>query len=217
MLTRFSLFVFAVVLISLSTSLAQAQSPSKPRVELKTSLGTIVLELDRAAAPKTVDNFLEYVRSGHYDGTVFHRVIKDFMAQGGGYDRDLKAKPTRAPIVNEGEQAEKAGLKNDRGTIAMARTADPHSATAQFFINFKDNAFLNHSAAQAQIPPPCKVPNPVPGCARFGWGYTAFGRVVSGMDVVDKMAEIPTGAGGPFPTDVPKTPIVIERATILTP
>lgn len=207
--------VFVAASLSLGAA-AFAQTSAKPRVELKTSLGTVVLELDRAAAPKTVDNFLEYVKSGFYDGTVFHRVIKDFMAQGGGYDQDLKQKPTRPPVVNEGEQAEKAGLKNDRGTIAMARTGEPHSATAQFFINFKDNGFLNHSHAQTMIPPPCKVPNPVAGCARYGWGYTAFGRVVSGMEVVDKMATIPTGAGGPFPTDVPKTPIVIEKATILS-
>lgn len=209
----------ATVFVATSLSFASAafaQNPAKPRVELKTSLGTVVLELDRAAAPKTVDNFLDYVKSGFYDGTVFHRVIKNFMAQGGGFDQQLKQKPTRPPVVNEAEQAEKAGLKNDRGTIAMARTADPHSATAQFFINFKDNGFLNHSHAQTQIPPVCKVPNPVAGCARYGWGYAAFGRVVSGMDVVDKMADIPTGAGGPFPTDVPKTPIVIEKATIVS-
>ncbi|MFN3629549.1 MAG: peptidylprolyl isomerase [Casimicrobiaceae bacterium] len=209
----------ATVFVATSLSFASAafaQNPAKPRVELKTSLGTVVLELDRAAAPKTVDNFLGYVKSGFYDGTVFHRVIKNFMAQGGGFDQQLKQKPTRPPVVNEAEQAEKAGLKNDRGTIAMARTADPHSATAQFFINFKDNGFLNHSHAQTQIPPVCKVPNPVAGCARYGWGYAAFGRVVSGMDVVDKMADIPTGAGGPFPTDVPKTPIVIEKATIVS-
>ncbi len=211
--------LFASLLLAATLSLnsaAFAQASAKPRVELKTSLGSVVLELDRAAAPKTVDNFLEYVKAGHYDGTVFHRVIKDFMAQGGGFDQELKQKATRPPVVNEGEQAEKAGLKNDRGTIAMARTADPHSATAQFFINFKDNAFLNHSAAQAQVPPVCKVPNPVAGCARYGWGYTVFGRVVSGMDVVDKMAEVPTGSGGPFPTDVPKTPIVLERAVIVS-
>jgi cyclophilin family peptidyl-prolyl cis-trans isomerase len=208
-----SLFVIASLA---SSGSAFAQAPAKPRVELKTSLGTVVVELDRAAAPKTVENFLEYVKAGFYDGTVFHRVIKNFMAQGGGFDQELKQKATRPPVVNEGEQAEKTGLKNDRGTIAMARTADPHSATAQFFINFKDNAFLNHSAAQAQIPPVCKVPNPVAGCARYGWGYTAFGRVISGMDVVDKMADIPTGSGGPFPSDVPKTPIVLEKATIIS-
>ncbi len=196
---------------------ASAQAPAKPRVELKTNLGVVVLELDRQAAPKTVENFIEYVKSGFYDGTVFHRVIKGFMAQGGGFDQALSQKPTRPPVTNEAEMAEKAGLKNDRGTIAMARTQDPHSATAQFFINFKDNTFLNASAAKAQIPPVCQVPNPVAGCARFGWGYTAFGRVISGMDVVDKMAEVPTGSGGPFPTDVPKTPIIIEKASLLNP
>jgi len=204
-------------LFGLTASMPLFAQAGKPRVEIRTTLGTVVLELDRNAAPKTVDNFLDYVRSGFYDGTVFHRVIKNFMAQGGGFDQSLNQKPTRPPIANESEQAEKGGLRNDRGTIAMARTSDPHSATAQFFINFKDNGFLNHSAAQAQVPPVCKVPNPVAGCARYGWGYTVFGRVVSGMDVVDKMAEVPTGSGGPFPSDVPRTPIVIERATLLTP
>jgi peptidyl-prolyl cis-trans isomerase B (cyclophilin B) len=172
-----------------------------PVVEMKTSLGMIVIELDEKAAPKTVENFLEYVKSGHYEGMVFHRVIKGFMAQGGGYSKDLaEKKQGRAPVMNEGEMAEKAGVKNDRGTIAMARTGDPHSATAQFFINYKDNTFLNHSAAQKNGAP--------------GWGYTAFGKVTSGMDVVDKMATLPTGSGGPFPTDVPKEPIIIEKVTV---
>jgi peptidyl-prolyl cis-trans isomerase A (cyclophilin A) len=193
-----------------------SHAQDKPRVEMKTTLGSVVIELDRTAAPKSVDNFLEYVKSGHFEGTVFHRVIKNFMAQGGGFDKALAQKATRAPVVNEGEAAEKAGLKNDRGTIAMARTNDPHSGTAQFFINLKDNAFLNSSSAKTNVPPQCKVDAPPPQCARFGWGYTAFGRVVSGMDVVEKMADVPTGSGGPFPTDVPQTQIVIEKVTLLT-
>jgi cyclophilin family peptidyl-prolyl cis-trans isomerase len=186
----------------------------KPQVEMKTSLGTIVIELDPSAAPKSVENFLAYVNAGFYDGTIFHRIIKNFMAQGGGFDKALAQKPARAPVMNEGEQAEKAGLKNDRGTISLARTNDPHSATAQFYINYKDNAFLNHSVAKDRIPPQCKEANAPPQCKMMGWGYTAFGRVVSGMDVVDKMAEVPTGAGGPFPTDVPQTQIVIEKVTV---
>lgn len=200
--------------LALLTAVA-AHAEDKPRVEMKTNLGTIVLELDPAAAPKSVANFVEYVKAGFYDGTVFHRVIKGFMAQGGGFDKAMTQKPTRAPIVNEAEAAEKAGVKNDRGTIAMARTGDPHSATGQFYINFKDNVMLNASSAKNNMPPPCKAENAPPQCKQFGWGYTAFGKVVQGMDVVDKMAEIPTGAGGMFPTDVPQQQIVIEKATLL--
>jgi cyclophilin family peptidyl-prolyl cis-trans isomerase len=186
----------------------------KPQVEMKTTLGTIVIELDPAAAPKTVENFLEYVKSGFYEGTIYHRIIKNFMAQGGGFDKAMAQKPTRAPVMNEAEQAEKAGLKNDRGTIAMARTNDPHSATGQFFINFKDNTSLNASTNKANVPPQCKAEAPPPQCARIGFGYTAFGKVIAGMDIVDKMAEVPTGSGGPFPTDVPQTQIVIEKVTL---
>ncbi len=195
---------------------AAAATADHPRVEMKTNLGTVVIELDAAAAPKSVANFLEYVKSGFYDGTVFHRVIKGFMAQGGGFDTAMKQKETRAPIVNEAEAAEKAGVKNDRGTIAMARTGDPHSATAQFYINFKDNVMLNASSAKNNVPPPCKSDAPPPQCKAYGWGYTAFGRVVQGMDIIDKMADIPTGAGGTFPSDVPQQPIVIEKMTILS-
>ena len=183
---------------------------------MKTSLGMIVIELDPTAAPKSVANFLEYVKSGFYEGTVYHRIIKGFMAQGGGFDKAMKQKETRAPIVNEGEAAEKAGLKNDRGTISMARTGDPHSATAQFYINYKDNAMLDASSAKNSAPQPCKADNPPPQCKQYGWGYTAFGRVIQGMDIVDKMAEMPTGAGGMFPSDVPQTQIVIEKVTLIT-
>lgn len=164
------------------------------QVKLDTSLGDIVIELDKEKAPASCENFLSYVREGHYDGTIFHRVIPKFMAQGGGYTADFSQKPTHAPIKNEADN----GLKNDRGTIAMARTPDPNSATAQFFINYTDNAFLNY-----------KSPTPQ------GWGYAVFGKVVEGMEVVDKMAEIPTGSRGPMPSDVPKQDIVIEKASII--
>ena len=209
---------FAMTTVSVNTVFAQNVAPvqDKPRVEMKTSLGTVVIELDASAAPKSVANFLEYVKSGFYEGTVFHRVIKGFMAQGGGFDKALKQKETRAPVVNEGEAAEKAGLKNDRGTISMARTGDPHSATAQFYINFKDNTMLNASTAKGNVPPPCKADNPPAQCKQYGWGYTAFGRVVQGMEIVDKMGELATGAGGMFPSDVPQTQVVIEKITLIT-
>jgi len=166
---------------------------AEPQVDLKTSAGTIRLELYPAKAPKTVENFLQYVKDGHYNGTVFHRVIPGFMLQGGGFDRSYKQKPTRAPIQNEA----KNGLTNDLGTLAMARTNAPHSASAQFFINVKNNDFLNAASAQD------------------GWGYTVFGKVVSGLDVVMSISKTPTGPGGPFPTDVPRQPAVIETATVV--
>lgn len=164
-----------------------------PQVDIKTNLGTIRLELYPAKAPKTVENFLKYVSDGHYNGTVFHRVIDGFMIQGGGFETSYRQKPTREAVQNEA----KNGLKNDVGTIAMARTNAPHSATAQFFINVKDNDFLNAERAQD------------------GWGYTVFGKVVSGMDVVTKIAKTPTGSGGPFRSDVPKQPVVIESVTVI--
>jgi peptidyl-prolyl cis-trans isomerase B (cyclophilin B) len=167
---------------------------SAPQVKLQTSLGDVVIKLNAAKAPVSVENFLSYVKDGHYDGTIFHRVIPGFMAQGGGFTEKWAQKPTKAPIKNEADN----GLKNTRGTIAMARTSDPQSATAQFFINYADNAFLDYKSATPQ-----------------GWGYAVFGEVVEGQEVVDKMATIPTGSGGPMPTDVPKTPIVIQKATVL--
>jgi len=166
---------------------------AEPQVDLKTSAGTIRLELYPAKAPKTVANFLQYVKDGHYDGTIFHRVIPGFMVQGGGFDPGFKQKATRDPIQNEA----KNGLKNDLGTLAMARTSAPHSASAQFFINVKDNDFLNAAAAQD------------------GWGYAVFGKVVSGMDVVTKIAATPTGAGGPFRSDVPRAAVLIQSATVV--
>ncbi|MDQ7989645.1 MAG: peptidylprolyl isomerase [Candidatus Dactylopiibacterium sp.] len=162
-----------------------------PRVRVTTSLGAITLVLDPARAPETVANFLKYAQDKHYDGTVFHRVIRDFMIQGGGFTADMAQKPTRAPIRNEARN----GLKNTRGTIAMARTGAPHSATAQFFINTVDNDFLDY-----------------PG--QDGWGYCVFGRVESGMDVVDKIRAVATRSEGMM-RDVPATPVVIQSVSVL--
>lgn len=168
-------------------------SAGDPRVELKTSMGTIVVELDATAAPISTENFLAYVEDGSYDGTIFHRVIPGFMAQGGGFTPDMKQKPTKSSIKNEAGN----GLKNLRGTLAMARTMVVDSATAQFFVNLVDNSFLDHTANTPQ-----------------GYGYAVFGKVVSGMEVVDAMATVPTHTVGQF-QDVPQTAIVIEKATLL--
>ena len=166
---------------------------SNPQVELTIkNHGVITLELDRAKAPKSVENFLSYVKKGHYDNTVFHRVIPGFMVQGGGFEPGMKQKPTGAEIENEANN----GLKNTNYTVAMARTSAPHSATAQFFINIADNAFLNHTAPSAQ-----------------GWGYAVFGKVIAGTDVVDKIKAVKTGRKG-FHDDVPLEDVVIEKATI---
>jgi peptidyl-prolyl cis-trans isomerase B (cyclophilin B) len=166
-------------------------------IKLTTNQGVITLELDSAKAPKTVANFLAYVEAGHYDGTIFHRVIDGFMIQGGGFTPGMQQKPTQSPIENEAEMSSKAGLKNDRGTIAMARTNDPHSATAQFFINVADNDFLNFRAPSGN-----------------GWGYCVFGRVVEGMDVVDQIRKAKTGNKG-FHQDVPAEDVVIEKAEVV--
>jgi peptidyl-prolyl cis-trans isomerase B (cyclophilin B) len=167
---------------------------SNPQVELHiTGLGVITLELDAEKAPKSTENFLAYVNKGHYDNTIFHRVIPGFMVQGGGFEPDMKQKPTDAPIENEANN----GLKNNNYTIAMARTQAPHSATAQFFINVADNDFLNHSAPSLQ-----------------GWGYAVFGKVVKGTEVVDQIKGVKTGRNG-FHDDVPKEPVVIEKAVAL--
>jgi len=163
-------------------------------IKLTTNHGAITLELDAEKAPKTVANFLSYVESGHYDGTIFHRVIGNFMIQGGGMSVGMKEKSTLEPIENEAAN----GLKNDRYTVAMARTNDPHSATAQFFINVADNDFLNHRAPSGQ-----------------GWGYCVFGRVVDGMDVVDKIKGVKTGNKG-FHQDVPVEDVVIEKAEVVS-
>jgi peptidyl-prolyl cis-trans isomerase B (cyclophilin B) len=163
------------------------------KVQLKTNMGNITLELNDELAPKSTENFLAYVRSGHYNGTIFHRVIANFMIQGGGMTSGLKQKPTKAPIDNEADN----GLPNKRGSIAMARTGEPHSATAQFFINTVDNEFLNFSAPTNQ-----------------GWGYAVFGEVTEGMDVVDAIRQVKTGSSG-FHQDVPKEDVTITEAIIL--
>ena len=162
-------------------------------VKMSTNLGTFTLDLDAERAPETVKNFLQYVQDGHFDNTIFHRVIDGFMIQGGGFEPGMRQKPTRAPVKNEANN----GLKNDRGTIAMARTGDPHSASAQFFINVADNAFLNHTAPTQQ-----------------GWGYCVFGRVTEGMDVVEKIKGVRTGSKG-MHKDVPVEDVVIERAEVV--
>jgi len=159
-------------------------------VEVSTNHGNFTIELDDDRAPKSVANFLAYVDASHYDNTVFHRVIPTFMIQGGGFDPELSKKPTRPPVDNEADN----GLKNTRGTVAMARTSDPHSATAQFFVNVTDNAFLDHKAKDGP-----------------GWGYAVFGRVTSGMDVVDQIKGVKTGAAGPFAKDAPVEPVVIHH------
>jgi peptidyl-prolyl cis-trans isomerase B (cyclophilin B) len=153
----------------------------------------MVIELNREKAPVTTENFLGYVGAGHFDGTVFHRVIPGFMIQGGGFTAEMRQRPTNSPIENEADN----GLKNERGTIAMARTSDPHSASSQFFINLTDNSFLDHKAKNAQ-----------------GWGYAVFGKVVDGLEVVDAIAQVPTETRGPH-SDVPKEPVLIERISLL--
>ena len=195
---------FLLAAFTLGFNVAQAQSSSQtkqdnssmstsPRVKLSTSAGDIVIELDAANAPKSTENFVAYVRDGFYDNTIFHRVIDGFMIQGGGFEPGMKQKPTRDPIENEANN----GLKNDKYTIAMARTNDPHSATAQFFINVANNDFLNHTAPTSQ-----------------GWGYAVFGKVVEGQDVVDKIRGVKTGNAG-FHQNVPTEDVVIEKAVVV--
>ena len=201
---------------------AFAQEPIK--VKIATNMGEIVAEVYPDKAPKTVANFLQYVKDKHYNGTIFHRVIPNFMIQGGGYDAQYKERKTRAPVQHEGRQAMAAGLKNQTGYLAMARTNDPQSATAQFFINTVDNAFLD--------PTPIPDGDPVMRFEHRGqvyenvprenllnalqlFGYTVFGKVISGMEVVDKIRATPTGMGGPFRTDVPRLPVVILSISIV--
>jgi cyclophilin family peptidyl-prolyl cis-trans isomerase len=184
---RIPLFLLAAVM-GCSTALAQ-----NPQVELKTSQGNIVIELYADKAPKTVANFLQYVKDGYYGGTIFHRVIDGFMIQGGGFERDMREKTTRASIENEAGN----GLKNDVGTLAMARTPNPHSASAQFFINLKNNDFLNY-----------REPTPQ------GYGYAVFGKVTRGMEVVTKIAKVATGNVGQH-QNVPREPVIIESATVI--
>ena len=183
-------FVLLAAALTFGVAL-HANAAEHPKVSLKTNMGEILLELDQEKAPKTVVNFLQYVKSGHYKGTIFHRVIDGFMIQGGGYDRDMNERPTYAPIQNEANN----GLRNEAYTVAMARTADPHSATAQFFINVRDNPRLDY-----------------PG--RDGWGYAVFGKVIKGTEVVDKIKAVETGDKG-MHQNVPLKPVVIESASII--
>ena len=202
-----------------------ALAQGAPKVKFVTTEGDFVVEVYPDKAPKTVDNFLQYVKDKHYDGTVFHRVIANFMVQGGGYDATYAEKKTRPPVVHEGREAlAKGGPKNVVGTLAMARTNDPNSASSQFFINVKDNDFLNPTVIPPGDPVPKfeyqgqtyeNVPRSQLMAAPQLYGYTVFGKVVSGMDVVNKIKSSPTGPGGPFPTDVPKTPILIKSASIV--
>ncbi len=184
--------VFALALLTMTAGPALAQG-EYPMIQLETTMGTMVLELDAEKAPKTVANFVQYVQEGHYDGTIFHRVIDGFMIQGGGFDAQMVQKPTRDEIENEADN----GLKNDRYTIAMARTAAPHSASSQFFINVNDNHFLNHTGKNMQ-----------------GWGYAVFGKVVQGTEVVDKIKAVATGTYG-FHENVPAEPVVILKASVV--
>ena len=194
---RFSAIAPAVIAVAAIFSIASeawAQAPAQ--VKFATSAGDFVVEVYPDKAPKTVANFLQYVQDKHYDGTIFHRVIPNFMIQGGGFDAKYVQKPTRAPVVHEGREAlAKGGPRNVTGTLAMARTGDPQSATAQFFINVKDNAFLDPSERD--------------------FGYTVFGKVTSGMEVIQKIKAVPTGPAGPFGSDVPKAPILINSATLV--
>jgi peptidyl-prolyl cis-trans isomerase A (cyclophilin A) len=195
LLRRWPILLLSLSLLTPPAVLAQTQASQQPKVRISTNMGDFEAELYADKAPKTVANFVQYVQDKHYDGTIFHRVIAGFMVQGGGYDAQYREKKTRPPVAHEGRQALAAGLKNTTGTLAMARTNDPQSATAQFFINVVDNAFLDPSFQS--------------------FGYTVFGKVTSGMDVVQKIRNTPTGAGGPFPTDVPRTPVVIQSITLL--
>ena len=217
--------LMAAVLVGGVMLSSMALAADNPKVKFTTTEGDFVIELYPDVAPKTVENFLQYVQDKFYEGTVFHRVISNFMVQGGGFDKSYVQKPTRAPVAHEGQAAlAKGGPKNLVGTVAMARTNNPQSATAQFFVNVNDNAFLDPTI----IPPgdPVakfeyggKVYENLPRANLVNapelFGYTVFGKVVSGMDVINKMKVTPTGPGGQFPSDVPKTPIVINSATLV--
>ncbi len=219
-----ALFSAWVLALGMAVTPLQSQAQEAPKVKIATNMGDIMVELYPDKAPKTVANFLQYVKDKHYNGTIFHRVIANFMVQGGGYDAQYKERPTRAPVQHEGRQAMLAGLKNQPSFLAMARTNDPQSATAQFFINTAENAFLD--------PTPIPDGDPIKRFEYRGqvyenvprenllnalqlFGYTVFGKVTSGMDVIDKIRAIPTGMGGTFRTDVPKTPVVILSITLV--
>lgn len=201
------LFIIGLLLMSVMTCNAADKAPeskkatqsngekmaANPKIKIETTLGNITLELDATKAPTSTENFISYVKDGFYDGTIFHRVIPNFMAQGGGMKPDMTEKSTKASIQNEANN----GLKNARGTVAMARTNDPHSASSQFFINVKDNAFLDHKSEDMQ-----------------GWGYAVFGKVVDGMDIVDKMEKVKTGTKG-FHQDVPEEAVIMNKVTVV--
>lgn len=189
------LLTATLLAIALAGSAMAQEGNAKVYVKMETSLGAIVIEMYPDKAPKTVENFVQYVNEGYYTDTIFHRVIPGFMIQGGGFDLQYKKKMTRAPIVNEADNM----LPNARGTIAMARTAHPESATAQFFVNVKDNLALNHTGKTSSR----------------AWGYTVFGRVVEGMETVDTIRAVETGPGGPFPSDAPKEMVIITGASIM--
>jgi peptidyl-prolyl cis-trans isomerase B (cyclophilin B) len=189
------IFFTLILTTTLSFATEKHMSTAQPKVKLITTLGEIIIQLNTEKAPVSSENFLAYVKAGFYDGTIFHRVIPGFMAQGGGFDTSFKQKATKSPIINEADN----GLTNKRGTLAMARTNDPNSATAQFFINYKDNTFLNHTGKNTS-----------------GWGYAVFGEVIEGMDVVDAMAKEPTSNRGGH-QDVPQTNIIIDKAEVITP
>jgi peptidyl-prolyl cis-trans isomerase A (cyclophilin A)/peptidyl-prolyl cis-trans isomerase B (cyclophilin B) len=188
---NFKKLLLGIATLSLAIQMQVAHA-ANPKVKMETSKGTIIMELYPDKAPKSVANFLAYVNSGAYDGTIFHRVIKDFMNQGGGFDSDYKKVDVKDPIPNEAFN----GLKNLKYTVAMARTNAPHSATNQFFINTADNAFLDHTEKSMR-----------------GWGYAVFGKVVEGENIVGAISRVPTGPGGPFAKDAPRTPIIIEKMT----
>ncbi len=211
--------------LTLGALIPSAWAQEAPKVKFSTTMGDFVIEVYPDKAPKTVENFLQYVNDKHYDGTIFHRVIENFMVQGGGFDEKYVQKPNRPPVAHEGREAlAKGGPRNVVGTVAMARTNDPNSATSQFFVNVKDNAFLDPTI----IPPGDPVPKFEYGGRTYEnvpranllnspqlFGYTVFGKVVTGMDVIEKIKTTPTGPGGPFPTDAPKTQVVIKSATLI--
>lgn len=186
------LLIFSALTLTFHLQLAQA---ANPKVKMETSKGSIIIELYADKAPLSVANFLNYVKTGAYDGTIFHRVIKDFMNQGGGFTADYEKVKIGDPITNEAYN----GLKNLKYTVAMARTNEPHSATNQFFINTKDNDFLDHTQKSMR-----------------GWGYAVFGAVIEGQNVVGAISRVQTGPGGPFSSDVPRTPVIIEKVSVIT-
>jgi peptidyl-prolyl cis-trans isomerase A (cyclophilin A) len=225
LMPRRTLPALALACLLAASGWQTAWAEAAPRVKFTTSEGDFMVEVYPDKAPKTVENFLQYVKDKHYDGTIFHRVINNFMVQGGGFDAKYAEKPSRPPVRHEGQEAlARGGDKNTVGTLAMARTSDPHSATAQFFINVKDNDFLNPTLIppgdpvarfeyQGQVyenTPRAKLVN-----APQLFGYTVFGKVVSGMDVVNKIKSVPTGPGGPFSSDVPKTPVLIKSVSLI--